>query len=378
MIPLSPEQRARVDEAVALARKLLGATAPRWQCLEALCTEYLGAHPVELPDDEASRGAGAGADDARETLKAWLERQTRLWELLETFEPVAAPGSPPADARADPFRLDEDLRRLASMRDRWDEVFGHLAMLLRMCGLWRDMQFVSFGHYCSERLGMAERTVDQRIALQRKLYELPALRDAMRYGSISYEKARLVARAATEKTLDAWLERARRLPCVELRREVEAKDELQMCARGDLDLRMPRRVATLLDAALRAVRGATGERLSPGACLERLATHFIETWEPALRERNTVQKRVRERDRGRCQVPGCSRAASHVHHVLYRSAGGGDEGENLVSLCAAHHLHCIHLGWIRVRGRAPDGLTWELGVRGGAPPLLVVGPAMRA
>jgi hypothetical protein len=205
VIPLSPEQRARFDEAVALARKLLGATAPRWQCLEALCTEYLGAHPVELPDDESSRGARAGADG--ETLKAWLE----------------------------------------------------------------------------------------------------------------------------------------------------AKDEPQMCARGDVDLRMPRRVATLLGAAFRAVRGATGERLSPGACLERLATHFIETWEPVLRERNTVQKRVRERDRGRCQVPGCSRAASHVHHVLYRSAGGGDEGENLVSLCAAHHLHCIHLGWIRVRGRAPTG-----------------------
>jgi hypothetical protein len=67
-----------------------------------------------------------------------------------------------------------------------------------------------------------------------------------------------------------------------------------------------------------------------------------------------------------------------VHHVLYRSAGGGDERENLVALCAAHHLHCVHLGWIRVRGRAPDGLTWELGVRAQAPPLVVVGPMARA
>jgi hypothetical protein len=375
VVPLSPQQRARVDEAVALARKLLGATAPRWQCLEALCTEYLGAHPVEVPEESEARGRAESTADEQDKLKAWLESQTRQWELLETFEPVAAPGSPGADPRADPFRLDEDLRRLASMRDRWDEVFGHLAMLLRMCGLWRDMMFASFAHYCAERLGMAARTVDQRIALQRKLHELPALRDAMRDGSVSYEKARLVARAATGKTLDAWIERARRLPCAALRREVEANDDAQMCARGDLDLRMPRRVATLLGAAIQAVREASGDRLAPGACLERLATHFIETWGPVLRERNTVQKRVRERDLGRCQVPGCSRPASHVHHVLYRSAGGGDEGENLVALCAAHHLHCVHLGWIRVRGRAPDGLTWELGVRPGAPPLLVVGPA---
>jgi hypothetical protein len=32
-----------------------------------------------------------------------------------------------------------------------------------------------------------------------------------------------------------------------------------------------------------------------------------------------------------------------------------------VSLCAGHHLHGIHRGYIRVSGRAPDGLAWELG-----------------
>jgi hypothetical protein len=68
-----------------------------------------------------------------------------------------------------------------------------------------------------------------------------------------------------------------------------------------------------------------------------------------------------ERDRGFCQVPGCSRAAAHAHHVTFRSRGGGDEPENLVSVCAAHHLHGIHRGWIRVSGTAPDGLRWEVG-----------------
>jgi hypothetical protein len=68
-----------------------------------------------------------------------------------------------------------------------------------------------------------------------------------------------------------------------------------------------------------------------------------------------------ERDGGFCQVPGCSRSAGHVHHVVFRSAGGGNEETNLVSLCAAHHLHGVHLGWIRVRGQAPGALSWELG-----------------
>jgi hypothetical protein len=34
-----------------------------------------------------------------------------------------------------------------------------------------------------------------------------------------------------------------------------------------------------------------------------------------------------------------------------------------LSLCAAHHLHGIHGGRIRVFGRAPDGLVWEFGLR---------------
>ena len=64
--------------------------------------------------------------------------------------------------RHDPVRLDIELRELVALRDRWDEVMGHLAMLLQMLGLWRDMKFATFDQYCAERLGMATRTVQQR------------------------------------------------------------------------------------------------------------------------------------------------------------------------------------------------------------------------
>jgi hypothetical protein len=55
--------------------------------------------------------------------------------------------------------------------------------------------------------------------------------------------------------------------------------------------------------------------------------------------------------------------------VVYRSAGGSDAAENRVTLCAFHHQRCVHAGLLRVRGRAPDALVFELGVRAGAPPL---------
>jgi 5-methylcytosine-specific restriction endonuclease McrA len=45
-----------------------------------------------------------------------------------------------------------------------------------------------------------------------------------------------------------------------------------------------------------------------------------------------VSRKVRDRDAGACQVPGCSHRGEHAHHVLFRSRGGGDEQENLMAL----------------------------------------------
>jgi hypothetical protein len=239
---------------------------------------------------------------------------------------------------------------------------------------WRFLGFASFEHYCCERLGMGERTVQQRISLERKLHDFPSLRQAMRDGRVSYEKARLIARNATDATVDSLIDRAGQMTCIELRRELEAKEEAQMCAKRVVDIVAPRRVLVLLALAFRVARKAAGRWLPPGECLRRIAAHFIEVWKPILAEseRNTLQKRVLKRDRGLCQVPGCSRRATHAHHIQYRSAGGADEEGNLVGLCTAHHLHGVHLGYIRVSGKAPHGLRWQLGVRLGAAPLVEI------
>jgi 5-methylcytosine-specific restriction endonuclease McrA len=238
-------------------------------------------------------------------------------------------------------------------------------MLLRMYGLWRDMKFLSFGHYCEERLGMSGRSVEQRVALERRFYWLPDLRDAMASGRVSYEKARIIAANATEATLAAWLDRADRLTCIALAREAADQTDAQLCAAGAYDLRLPVRVAILLHDALRAARQASGRWITAEEALGIVSEHYLRTWREAARQRNTLQKRVLDRDRGWCQVPGCSHAAQQVHHVEYRSHGGADAPANLVSLCAAHHLHGIHAGYLRVTGRAPDRLRWRFRPGGG-------------
>jgi hypothetical protein len=120
-------------------------------------------------------------------------------------------------------------------------------------------------------------------------------------------------------------------------------------------------VAVVLAAAVDMARTLARAPLSTGRCLAVLAKHFIDTWAGVENPKRTVSRRVRERDGHRCQVPGCSRRATHAHHVSFRSHGGSDDPENLVGVCAFHHLRCIHAGHLRVEGRAPDALTWFLG-----------------
>ncbi len=250
------------------------------------------------------------------------------------------------------------------MRDGWDELVGHLALLVRHLSLWREMGFASFDHYSAERLGLAGRTVEQRAWLERRLHELPDLRQAMRDGRVSYEKARIVAGVAGEDTAGEWIERAASLTCIALRREAEAHELRQTCAEGCVSVRVPAAVAFLAEEAFAAARKAAGRWLSPDECLFALADHFVRTWEVLLERRTTPERRAIERDLGYCQVPGCSRAAVHAHHVVFRSRGGSDDASNLVALCAAHHLHGVHAGWVRVHGTAPHGLVWELGEEG--------------
>jgi hypothetical protein len=185
----------------------------------------------------------------------------------------------------------------------------------------------------------------------------------MRDGRISYEKARLIAWQADDETAHQWIERAEGTTCIALRREIEAKEEAQMWTSGWYDVRAPRHTVELFAAVCRAAQRAAGEALTPGECFLWAVIHFIGSHDVA--ERRTLQKRILERDQHRCQFPGCSRAAVHAHHMRPRSQGGTDDEWNLIGLCAVHHLRGVHGGYIRVSGRAPDELVWEL-TRGAA------------
>jgi hypothetical protein len=334
-LSVRPEARAKLDQALALAGKALGAATPKWRRVEALCEEYLGSHspPVEADDAAGWMLDHAPSGQSLEELKAWLEEETQGWDFIRSFDPAPRP-APDREAAGDQLAVEPVA----------------IEPVLDLARLDADL---------------------------RRLHELPALRSALRDGRVTYEKARIVAAHADEQSLDAWIGRASRLTCIALAREAEADEEAQTCARCELSWRLPARVLSLLEAALRAAQMGAGRFITAGEALELIAEHFIATWEPLLAERNTIQKRVLARDRGWCQVPGCSRAALHVHHVRFRSHLGPTVGQNLASLCPAHHLHGVHAGYLRVVGVAPDRLRWSF--RPGGGPLLgpVIEPAAR-
>jgi hypothetical protein len=134
-------------------------------------------------------------------------------------------------------------------------------------------------------------------------------------------------------------------------------------------------VVQLFNAVLCTVRRRierhTGRLPTSGAALGVMLDHVLSTW-GVLDEKVAASHRVFARDGWRCAAPGCSSFENlHDHHIRFRSAGGGNALDNRITLCAFHHLRGVHAGLLRCVGRAPGRLRWELGVRPGAPSLLV-------
>ena len=77
------------------------------------------------------------------------------------------------------------------------------------------------------------------------------------------------------------------------------------------------------------------------------------------------------RDRYRCVSPVCNRRDVTPHHLVFRSAGGGDEDDNVGAVCSWCHLRGVHGGRIRARGSAGH-IHWEFGAAS-APCLVVDG-----
>ena len=345
VLRMSAAQQDRLDAALDLAREVGGTSGPRWQRLEAICQEWLGEY--------AGLDPMAGALDGR-----LRDRPTPL-----VFRGAELP--PEYELPSDPVALDALVRGYLAQRQEREEELGRRLVPIVEGKLWRELGFASLGEYCRDRLGIAPRTARQRLWLERRMCALPELREALLSGRISLTKALLLARDATPHDIAARIEEAANTTCQQLERDATAKEDRQNRAAGVRRIWGPTDAAEIVVSAIAALQRICAQYRasvpSEGEALALIADHFVAVWtrHGVPRRVSKARQTVLERNDGLCAVPGCSQAAQHEHHIVFRSRGGSNETSNRVALCAAHHLRSIHRGYVEVTGNADHALAWR-------------------
>jgi hypothetical protein len=487
VVRCTPEVQSRFHRARWLARRVAGDPLPTWACMEAVAAEVLSALPLAdaaaaaIVDSEVDSSSGETEDgctthvapDHPMTGLAGGAEELTVRALRDTIgvevdpEPASAgaangcevharatplPSAGAADpatadvdlppvlaslvdalADADPFEVDERLRRLVALEQRIDAEAADLLATVAAERLHRARGFASLDVYARERLGMSPRRARALLRLARAGAVCPELRDAWRTGRLSWVQAQaLVPLILPDDVLQwrsTWIAFADSVSVRRLEDEVERAlvlreaDPRAFAKSGGLptdaspspDLQTgaksmqsgedcrpsapaasvrrapretarfffaaPRDVARLFKALLCSVRRhlerEAGRPVTPGEAAGWMFDHAFAAW-GADDPRVPREHRVFARDGWRCTVPGCSSFRNlQDHHVVFRSRGGSDELANRTTLCAKHHLRGIHAGLVRCTGRAPDALHFALGLRGDRPPLLSYVPGER-
>ena len=229
--------------------------------------------------------------------------------------------------------------------------------------------YLQFGHasavdYARERLGFEDRKTWSLLFVAERCKTLPQIDLAFRKGELPWTKVREIVKVATPETERDWLSKCQTLSNRQLEREV--RRTLPPVTRKTLILVLEGDALDTWEQTREAMERLAGKSLSDIEvfdlmCAEVLCTYALTRPQGDLGE--TEDKgfvwRVAERDGWKCTRPGCGcRSALQANHINPRSRGGPDEDWNLHVVCAVCHA-AITAGRLKVRGRAPDGVTWE-------------------
>jgi hypothetical protein len=410
----TPAVREKWGYVREMAERVAGQRLRAGEALELVAAEVFSAISIdpafaERPDEPPAglRSDGTSAPEEEEEEQAALAARRPTRELPRTIASLAA-----GLGEADAFELDRRLCLAVRLEQTLDAAIAPLLRVVTSAEYEWNGDYQTLSSYASEQLGMSASKARALLRLERAADVCPELRRAYRSGRLSWVKAQcllplflLDIEGEWRPVWVAWAERVtvRRLagdvermlllraghPLAWQRCELHpgrAQDpippeERQMCA-PDIDTeatqqlawRVPRDVAVLFFAVGETLRSRLGTKhgrwLTDGELFDALLDCALLAW--TLREpRARPPDPVVERDGYRCAAPGCtSRRNLHDHHIWFRSAGGSDAPDNRITLCAFHHQRCLHAGLLRVRGRAPHDLRFELAPRPGEAPLV--------
>jgi hypothetical protein len=414
VVRASPEARALWRRCHGLARRASGEAVPMWQAMEWVAAEVVSALPVEPGDVLA-----ADEDQPREKSHQAPSQRTEVSATPSTPAVEAAATSdvveiPAALARlldglgsASAFELHRRLKAAVRYERRFETEVAPVLLRVFEAKLFRSLGsgYSRFDDYAADRLGFSARRARMLLRIARAARRCPSLAAAWNDGRLTWVKAHElvpIVVLAGNRDAPAWIEWAGRVTVRRLRDDVARAVDLAATnpaaweATGGLPedagerqtsadpsrvarptghdrffFSAPVIVAQLFRAAVCRVRRHLernrGRPASEDDAVRFMFEHFHEVWDESRVPRRYA---VFARDGWRCTVPGCSSYRNlQDHHIVYRSRGGDDSLSNRTTLCAWHHLRGEHEGRIRVTGRAPERLHFELGLRDGQPSL---------
>jgi hypothetical protein len=270
----------------------------------------------------------------------------------------------------------------------FDERKGWLAWEMPSCAAW-----------LSWKCQIAPGTAREQVRVARCLVDNRLIRQEFAAGRLSYAKVRALTRIVTPETEADLVEMATPMTAGQLERFAHAHRRVSETDRGrprparkltwgpagDLDYQfraiLPAEAATdpepddvSAETPVRQPQAAKpvppdmpfwhpahedrchlddGPAITPGTlaligCSATISTMFhdlsgaiIDVGHRTRKVPPALRRALRERDRGRCQYPGCDSRRTDAHHIRYWANGGRTNLANLISLCGRHH-HLVH------------------------------------
>jgi hypothetical protein len=183
-----------------------------------------------------------------------------------------------------------------------------------------------------ERLGIGGSVAQGLVRLARELRGRPLLGTAVRSGEITVRQAQTVLPVAHGEEERGWVERARGSTVRQLEKavreagaepaEAEPVEEGEPWERVDFELSAEGH--TILDEALALAGTLLGAAAPVWDRLEVICQEYL-----------------------------------GAHPAPEPEPGKRPEDQLFLSLCAGHHLHGVHRGYIRVKSEAPGALAWS-------------------
>lgn len=236
-------------------------------------------------------------------------------------------------------------------------------MLVVLQEVDRENAFLLMGHaslfkYSEHALQLAPAHAYDFINVARKSNEIPALLEAVRQCRVTVAKARRICPVINPGNADEWIEKAEKLTHRELEHEVAKvrpesgkPDKSRYVGENTVELtfEVSEEVAEKLELAQDLVSQKMQAPATYAETLNAALEVFLEQALPQQEEElgtvpsSRMKKYILIRDQHRCTFTATdgrrcdSRRWLDVHHKVPRSEGGGDEPENLITLCRAHH-----------------------------------------